>query len=111
MSEQPRETEPATWRTWSPPFAPHVRGRYERRTFDSEAGMPNPQRVAMECTRCGNTWRTVCASGQVRGHIAKFARLHLHRDVLDPAEDPAMRAKRAEILERREARAKSNNKA
>ncbi len=104
--EQP-EAEPA-WREWRPSFAPHIKGRFERRTFDRDVGMPNPQKIVMECAKCGDRWQTVCATGQVRSHIARFARLHLHRDVLDPAEDPAMAPKREAILARRRARAKGD---
>lgn len=81
------ETEPQAspeWRSWSPPFATHVRGEYERRTFDQETGMPNPQEIRMECTKCGAKWKTMCASGQTRRHIMSFGTVHLHRDPLKP---------------------------
>lgn len=72
---------------WSPHFAPHVKGRYEPRTYNREAGMHNPQAIYMHCTfeGCGTKWNTVCSTGQVRGQIARFAARHLHRD---PFEKP-----------------------
>lgn len=72
----------AEWEEWVPSFAPHVKGRYERREFDPRTKMPVPQTVKMECTVCGTKWATVCSTGQVRTHIARFASLHLHRDPL-----------------------------
>lgn len=101
MQEQEQSGRKDEWREWRPPFAPFVVGRYQRRSFDHEVGMPNPQKVTMECTSCAVTWQTMCATGNVRSHIAKFARLHLHRDVLDPATDPSLKAIRAQILKKR----------
>lgn len=75
------------WRSYSPHFAPHVKGKYERRRHDAETGMPVPQAIKMECTfpDCGTKWATVCSTGQVRTHITRFAARHLHRD---PMEEP-----------------------
>ena len=70
------------WRTYRPQHAPHVVGRYERRTFDQEAQMFRDQRIEMTCERCGATWQTTCATGQVRTHIMRFGTVHLHRDPL-----------------------------
>jgi len=72
------------WVEYSPEWAKHVKGRYEERTYDEETKQPNPQRVEMTCTHegCGQSWKTVCASGLVRRHIANFAQSHLHRDPL-----------------------------
>jgi hypothetical protein len=66
---------------WTPPFAPHVTGTYERRTFD-EDGMPLEQKVTADCSKCGGHWEGHCSTGQVRTHIARFATVHLHRDPL-----------------------------
>ena len=69
------------WIEWSPGFAPHVKGKYTRRTFDDD-GLPEEQHIRVHCTHCGDTWDRECLSGQVRGHIARFATAHLHRDPL-----------------------------
>lgn len=66
---------------WSPPFALHVVGEYDRRTFD-EDGLPEPQKVVMDCKRCGAHWETMCSTGQVRAHISRFGMVHLHSDPL-----------------------------
>lgn len=61
---------------YSPPFAPRVEGRYEKRVGTE------PQRYAIECSACGETFGpAICDSGRVRDRIAKFAVLHLHADV------------------------------
>jgi hypothetical protein len=73
------------WIEWSPPWAPHVKGRYTSKVRGDE-GFCEPQRVTMVCTHrengqlCGATWQTVCASGNVRGHINNFAKVHAHKD-------------------------------
>lgn len=69
----------ATVVTWSPPNAPHVSGTWSPRVFDA-AGLPIPQRVECRCSKCGQTWGTLCGSGLVRTHVARFALAHLHRD-------------------------------
>ena len=80
-----------TWTAWRPPAAEHVVGRWSQRVFD-EYGMPEPQRVEMQCEQCGVTWQTICSSGLVRAHVQRFALVHLHRAVLhhvphQPSED------------------------
>jgi hypothetical protein len=69
---------------YSPPWSPHVRGSYEPRVIDRETMIPEPQRVHAVCDECKAEFRTTCASGMVRAHIATFARVHLHRDPLAP---------------------------
>lgn len=69
----------AEWETWSPPATPNVIGEYERRVVD-ERGVPQPQTVKMRCVTCGAKWATVCPTGHVRVHIARFAVKHMHRD-------------------------------
>jgi len=67
---------------YSPPWCLHVEGSYEPRVLDRETMIPEPQRVYAVCRECKAEFRTTCASGQVRAHIAQFARVHLHRDPL-----------------------------
>lgn len=74
------------WIQWSPPWAPHVKGRYTEKCRGDQ-GFCEPQRVTMLCafkhedgSVCGATWQTVCASGNVRGHINNFAKAHDHKD-------------------------------
>jgi hypothetical protein len=69
--------------SWSPEWAPHAVGRYEAREVDPETGLAEPQRIEMTCSVCKDTARRSCTSGQVRQHIATFARMHLHRSPLD----------------------------
>lgn len=72
----------STWTEWkAPPRYEHVWGRWSARVFDPETGMPEPQKVAMGCSSCGQEWQTTCASGHVQAHIQKFAVQHLHADV------------------------------
>lgn len=66
---------------YRPSWAPHVDGSYTRRVVD-EDGLPEEQRVHARCEKCGAEFRTTCQSGQVRLHVAKFARVHLHADPL-----------------------------
>ena len=63
------------WVDYSPPWAPHVRGRYEAREYGPD-GRPEPQRVEMACERCGAAWQTTCETGMVRGHVDRFALVH-----------------------------------
>lgn len=69
------------WEEWAPEYAPHVKGRYERRTWDG-AGLPLAQKIECTCTACGGRYETACTTGQVRAHIARFAAAHLHADPL-----------------------------
>lgn len=63
--------------SYSPPFAPHVKGAYERREGT------DPQRFEARCETCGEGFGPAsCDSGRVRERIAKFAVAHLHRDAL-----------------------------
>lgn len=72
-----------TWTTWTPPYAPHVEGRYTELEIDPDTNQPLEQRVSAMCRQCGAEWGPVtCTSGMVRQHIATFARVHLHRDAL-----------------------------
>ena len=76
---------------WSPPWAPHVLGRYTPRERDEVTGLCEAQQVFMVCrfrnpdgTLCGQTWQTTCASGNVRSHINNFAKAHAHKDFTAP---------------------------
>jgi hypothetical protein len=61
---------------WSPRWAPHVVGVYEAKPPGEEA------KVTGRCGVCGEDFRRTCASGAPREWIARFARVHLHRDPL-----------------------------
>lgn len=74
----------AVWVEFRPEWAPHVNGRYARRTFDPETGQADDQAWTAHCTKCGQSWQGKCSSGQVKQHIQRFARVHLHRDPFDP---------------------------
>jgi len=80
-----------TWTEVRPPAAPHVIGRFNRRTFD-EDGMPEEQLVEARCEHagCGGTFKRRCSSGLVQEHIARFATVHLHRDAFHvrPRKEP-----------------------
>jgi hypothetical protein len=76
------DVERNTWDMWIPPYATHVEGKWTRRVVNEE-GFPEPQKVEMTCSQCGASWKTVCTSGLVHGHIQKFALVHLHRDVFN----------------------------
>lgn len=85
----PEEAAPAAevWEPWSPPWAPHVKGRYTRRVWDAVEKKHDPQRVEARCefVGCGGVYGpTSCDSGRVRDHIDTFATNHLHRDAMDP---------------------------
>ncbi len=66
---------------WSPKWAPHARGTYEREV-DSD-GKPEPTWVLLSCDVCGETHRVRCESGAPRHWIQRWANVHLHRDPLD----------------------------
>ncbi len=66
--------------SYSPRWAPHVVGRYERRAFDPTLHVHEPQRYVVTCAACGAEHRGECASGMVRDHIATFARVHVHAE-------------------------------
>ena len=66
---------------WRPGWATHVLGRYERREFDPVTQTATPQHVTMDCEQCKAHYQTTCTTGAVRTHIARFAALHLHKDV------------------------------
>lgn len=72
------------WEAWSPDWAPHVVGRYTKRTFDAETQLPEPQKVEIRCTfpGCNAEWKLDCSSGLVRDHVNNFAKSHTHRDPL-----------------------------
>lgn len=74
------------WIDYSPPWAPHVKGRYTERTVDPETRQPTEQRYVVKCEKCGAQWGpTTCLSGMVRQHIVNFAIAHPHRDpLIDP---------------------------
>jgi hypothetical protein len=65
-------------RAWAPPWAPHVAGYYDDREFVD--GVPQEAEVGARCGQCGATFKRMCASGLVREWIARFAKVHLHRD-------------------------------
>lgn len=66
---------------YSPQWAPHVKGVYERAMDDD--GLPEPTWVLLACDKCRGTHRVHCTSGAPRQHVQAFARLHLHRDPMD----------------------------
>lgn len=80
-----------TWTEVRPPAAPHVVGRFNRRTFD-EDGIPEEQLVEARCEHpgCGGAFKRRCSSGLVQEHIARFATVHLHRDIFHvrPRKEP-----------------------
>ena len=65
--------------SYSPLYASHVVGRYEKRVLDPETKQPMPQRVVMTCEKCGATRQVECRQGMPRQHVSRFAQLHLHR--------------------------------
>ncbi len=71
--------------TYSPRWASHVVGTYDVRTFDPETGAPSEQRIDILCRQCGVSHVVFCQTGNVREHVAIFARIHAHRD---PMTDP-----------------------
>lgn len=104
---QPKEPPKPTTVEWRPQFATHVRGEYETREWEHEmlpdgsiARLPMPQTVRMHCEHCGHRWATVCSTGQVRSQIARYARLHLHRDPFAPVKERTHGADTGEDSER-----------
>lgn len=75
------ETRNKTLIEWAPSWSKYVTGRYEKRVTDPETGLSEPQKVYAKCSHCGAEWQTTCASGQVRLHITRFAKVHLHQDI------------------------------
>ncbi len=75
-------SRPEMTEEYRPPMAPHVVGRYSKRTTDPD-GVPDEQLWEAACERCGTTYGPApCASGMVRQHISAFASSHVHRDAL-----------------------------
>ena len=58
--------------SYSPPFAPHVRGDYPEPRRD-EDGAVEPVRIALSCARCGDRSETRCDSGRPRRRVALYA--------------------------------------
>jgi hypothetical protein len=71
---------------YSPTWAPHVAGEYERDT-DPETGRPEPTWVRLSCGMCGESHRVRCDSGAPRNWVLKWAVLHAHRDPLKPSKE------------------------
>lgn len=65
-----------------PKWCPHVVGRFDDLSRDSETGMPEPVLVKMECEQCGATHQMKCATGMPRQWVLRFATVHVHRDVM-----------------------------
>ena len=64
---------------WSPQLAPHVVGRYAKRSYD-ENNFPKPQPFEVRCEVCKQKWASMCTTGQVRSRFVEFSTRHLHRD-------------------------------
>lgn len=74
-------------------WAPHVVGTFGPALLD-EDGKPEPRDVSIACEHpgCGATWKTKCSSGNLRGHVNNFAKMHVHRDVFEhPTTNPIER--------------------
>lgn len=69
-----------TWSSWTPAHATHVTGRWTQRVFDDD-GLPEEQRVVIDCSACGAHYERGCTSGLVQSHIQRFTYVHLHYDV------------------------------
>jgi hypothetical protein len=69
---------------YRPRWAPWVVGTFQEPEFDPTRGCYEPLRVDVRCEKCGEATRRTCDSGQPRDHVARFARLHVHRDPLGP---------------------------
>lgn len=71
--------------TYSPAFAPHVKGRYTPREYDPVLHRHEPQTVWATCELCDEKYGPAeCQSGRVRQHIDQWATNHLHRDPMVP---------------------------
>jgi putative heme iron utilization protein len=77
------------WIEWRPTWADHILGKYTERVADEETGLPEAQRVVVECTQCKAIWKTWCSSGSVRQHIQRFAFLHTHKDPFEVPKVPS----------------------
>lgn len=66
--------------TFSPRWAPHVVGTYDR-TTDPD-GNPEPTWVELSCSICKDSHRVKCESGAPRHWVQIFAQQHVHRDAL-----------------------------
>lgn len=93
---------------WSPAWAPHVLGSYTERVRDPGTGLCEPQHITMLCgfrhadgKVCGAAWQTTCATGNVRGHINRFAQVHAHKEFAEPPMVVRPGSKRASVLDRR----------
>lgn len=71
--------------TYTPEWAKHVIGRFNKRVIDQDSGEVDPQIIRMECGECKQTHRVRCTSGNVTSWVNQFARVHLHADILDPS--------------------------
>lgn len=87
--------------TFSPQWAPHIIGRYNKRVIDPETGESDPQIVRIVCGKCNAAYQVKCTTGAVRAWVNRFATVHYHGDPLDPGHVRGM-AQRAEA--RRESR-------
>ena len=65
--------------SYSPLYAQHVKGRYEKRVLDPDTKRPAPQRVVMVCEVCRAVREVECRQGMPRQHISRFAQVLLHR--------------------------------
>lgn len=61
-------------------MTPHVEGKYAKRTFHADTGLPKPQPFLCRCSACGDSWGGMCMTGNVRSQIVAFAAKHFHAD-------------------------------
>jgi len=59
-------------------------GTWNKRIVDRATGEVEPSIVRMRCGRCGEEYKVACRTGNVRGWVNKFAKVHFHGDPLDP---------------------------
>ena len=64
--------------TYSPKFAPHVTGTYERKV--DEDGRPERIEVALTCSTCGDRCAVPCYAGAPRTKVLAYAMNHVHAD-------------------------------